>query len=77
VSETVGDWLELVHELYPAAHAASWDHVGLQVGDPEAAVERVLVCLDVTSAVIEPRRPTAPRRSCSPTIRCCSVRWPR
>jgi dinuclear metal center YbgI/SA1388 family protein len=53
MSDTVGDWLQLVHELYPPSHAASWDHVGLQVGDPAAPVERVLVCLDVTSAVIE------------------------
>jgi dinuclear metal center YbgI/SA1388 family protein len=53
VTDTVGDWLQLVHELYPPAHAASWDHVGLQVGDPGAPVERVLVCLDVTSAVID------------------------
>jgi dinuclear metal center YbgI/SA1388 family protein len=53
VSETVGDWLALVHELYPPEHAAPWDHVGLQVGDPAADVERVLVCLDVTSAVVD------------------------
>jgi dinuclear metal center YbgI/SA1388 family protein len=53
VTETVGAWLELVHGLYPPADAASWDHVGLQVGDPEAPVERVLVCLDVTGAVVD------------------------
>jgi dinuclear metal center YbgI/SA1388 family protein len=52
VSETVRDWLELVHGLYPPAQAASWDHVGLQVGDPGAQVARVLVTLDVTSAVV-------------------------
>lgn len=50
--ETVRDWLGLVHELYPPAQAASWDHVGLQVGDPDAEVARVLVALDVTSAVV-------------------------
>ena len=31
----------------------SWDNVGLLVGDPEAAVERVLVALDITPAVAE------------------------
>jgi putative NIF3 family GTP cyclohydrolase 1 type 2 len=53
VSETVADWLDLVHGLYPPADAADWDNVGLQVGDPAAPVERVLVCLDVTGAVID------------------------
>lgn len=51
--DTVGDWLALVHALYPPAHAASWDNVGLQVGDPVWSVERVLVSLDVTIGVIE------------------------
>ncbi|WP_052668222.1 Nif3-like dinuclear metal center hexameric protein [Nitriliruptor alkaliphilus] len=50
--ETVGDWLTLIHERYPPAEAASWDHVGLQVGDPAWDVTRVLVCLDVTGDVI-------------------------
>jgi dinuclear metal center YbgI/SA1388 family protein len=52
VPETVGDWLTLVHDRYPPAEAASWDHVGLQVGDPEWPVARVLVTLDVTGDVI-------------------------
>jgi len=53
MADTVGDWLALVHALYPPAHAASWDSVGLQVGDPVWSVERVLVSLDVTIGVIE------------------------
>jgi dinuclear metal center YbgI/SA1388 family protein len=53
MSDTVRDWLDLVHRRYPPHHAASWDHVGLQVGDPAAAVERVLVALDVTGAVVD------------------------
>lgn len=51
--ETVGDWLRLVHDRYPPAHAADWDNVGLQVGDPTWPVQRVLVSLDVTGAVID------------------------
>jgi dinuclear metal center YbgI/SA1388 family protein len=51
--DTVQDWLALVHDRYPPAEAASWDHVGLQVGDPAWPVERVLVSLDVTTAVLE------------------------
>lgn len=51
--DTVAAWLTLVHDLYPPAQAASWDHVGLQVGDPAWPVERVLVSLDVTGAVVD------------------------
>jgi dinuclear metal center YbgI/SA1388 family protein len=51
--DTVSEWIRLVHDRYPPASAASWDNVGLQVGDPEWPVERVLVSLDVTSAVVE------------------------
>jgi dinuclear metal center YbgI/SA1388 family protein len=50
--DTVGAWLDLVHDRYPPATAAAWDHVGLQVGDPAWPVERVLVALDVTGAVV-------------------------
>jgi dinuclear metal center YbgI/SA1388 family protein len=52
-ADTVRDWLRLVHDRYPPAEAASWDHVGLQVGDPDWPVERVLVTLDVTGAVLD------------------------
>lgn len=51
--ETVRDWLALVHDRYPAHHAAAWDNVGLQVGDPAWPVERVLVSLDVTGRVVQ------------------------
>jgi len=51
--DTVADWMALVENLYPARHVATWDNVGLQVGDPSWPVERVLVTLDVTPAVIE------------------------
>ena len=75
VSDTVGSWMALVHDLYPPHHAAAWDNVGLQVGEPDWPVERVLVALDVTGRVVT-RRPAAPRRWCWPTTRCCSGRWP-
>ena len=53
MSETVGAWIDLVHTLYPLSDAAEWDRPGLQVGDPQDVVQRVLVTLDVTSAVLE------------------------
>lgn len=53
MADTVGDWVGLVHELYPPSQAAEWDRVGLQVGDPSWPVERVTVSLDVTTAVVD------------------------
>lgn len=53
MTDTVADWLGLVHDRYPPATAAGWDRVGLQVGDPSWPVARVLVSLDVTGAVVD------------------------
>ncbi|MDQ3932908.1 MAG: Nif3-like dinuclear metal center hexameric protein [Actinomycetota bacterium] len=58
--DTVGDWVALVHDRYPPRHAADWDSVGLQVGDPRWPVERVLVTLDVTTAVVTEAAANAP-----------------
>ena len=52
VADDVRAWLEVLHERYPPAQAASWDNPGLQVGAPEWPVARVLVTLDVTEAVL-------------------------
>jgi len=49
----ISDLVGLVHGIYPPALADDWDNVGLQVGDPSAAVRRVLVCLDPTLAAVE------------------------
>lgn len=58
--DRVGDWVALVHDRYPPRHAADWDSVGLQVGDPRWPVERVLVTLDVTTAVVTEAAAHAP-----------------
>ncbi len=39
---------ELVFSVFPAHHTLEWDNCGLQVGDPEDKVERVLISLDVS-----------------------------
>jgi dinuclear metal center YbgI/SA1388 family protein len=52
MADRVGDWLALLHHLYPPHDAESWDNVGLQVGDPDDVTESVLVCLDVTPATL-------------------------
>lgn len=49
----VADVIRAMESLAPPGLAADWDNVGLQVGDPAAAVRRVLVCVDLTEAVLE------------------------
>lgn len=52
MTDRVEDWVGVVDASYPVADAASWDSVGLQVGDPAETVEAALVCLDVTEATL-------------------------
>jgi dinuclear metal center YbgI/SA1388 family protein len=49
----LADLVGLINSLYPAALAEDWDNVGLQIGDPNAEVERLLVCLDAEEIAIE------------------------
>ncbi len=56
----VGDVVSAMHELAPPALAEEWDNVGLQLGSPDAPAERVMVALEVTSAVV---REAAKRRA--------------
>lgn len=53
VTDRLRQWMELVDACYAPGHAASWDAVGLQVGDPDDAVTNVLVSLDVTETVLD------------------------
>jgi dinuclear metal center YbgI/SA1388 family protein len=48
---TVADITAYLEELAPVSLAADWDNVGLLLGDPGAAVERVMTCLTVTPEV--------------------------
>jgi dinuclear metal center YbgI/SA1388 family protein len=52
MADLLRDWLAVLHASYPAADAADWDSVGLQVGSPVDAVSAILVCLDVTRATL-------------------------
>jgi dinuclear metal center YbgI/SA1388 family protein len=56
----VKDILAWIDEYAPFRYAASWDQCGLQVGDPEAAVERVMAALDPSSSSVE----AAERQGC-------------
>lgn len=50
---TVADLVAAVDRVAPFALAEAWDHVGLLLGDEDWPVERVLVALDASDAVVE------------------------
>ena len=49
----VADVIGRLNQLCPPYLAEEWDNVGLQVGDPTAKIDKVLVCLDVEEIAIE------------------------
>ncbi len=52
MSFTVASVRHEIDAIAPADGAAGWDPVGLQVGDPEAIVESIAVCHEVTEPVV-------------------------
>lgn len=50
---TVRTVIDRLGVITPWGKAAGWDPVGLQVGDPDAVVERIAVCHDLTPAVLD------------------------
>ncbi len=50
---TAGDVIRAIDAVAPAESAQEWDNVGLQVGTAAAPVGAVLVCLEVTDAVLD------------------------
>lgn len=53
VTDSLAQWIDLVAACYAPQTAASWDSIGLQVGDPADPVARAMVSLDVTTAVLD------------------------
>jgi len=49
----VKDIMKMMEENYPVTLAEKWDNVGLQLGDPEQSVTRLMVALDLDQAVLE------------------------
>jgi len=49
----VGDIIEVLDAAAPPGSAQEWDNVGLQVGTAAGPVGTVLVCLEVTDAVLD------------------------
>jgi dinuclear metal center YbgI/SA1388 family protein len=48
----VGDVISVLRSIAPEEHALSWDRVGLEIGDPAAKVNRILVALELTDQVV-------------------------
>ena len=49
---TLGDVAAVLEQFAPTALAEDWDNVGLLVGDPNWAAQRVMTCLTVTPATV-------------------------
>ena len=57
----VMDLLAWVDDYAPFRYAESWDRCGLQVGDPHATVERVMVALEPSSSTLREAEETGCR----------------
>ncbi len=55
-AQRIQDLVGLVHKLYAPDLAEDWDNVGLQVGDPGAPLERVMVALDPCLSAVQAAR---------------------
>ncbi len=54
--QRIQDLVGLVHKLYAPELAEDWDNVGLQVGDPGAPLEKVMVALDPSLSAVQAAR---------------------
>jgi dinuclear metal center YbgI/SA1388 family protein len=53
VSIRLRDVIDVLEDAYPPRLAETWDSVGLVCGDPDDAVESVVIAVDATTAVID------------------------
>jgi len=52
----VSEIIKAMEAIVPPSLAASWDNVGLLIGDPAAKAGKLLLCIDLTAAVLEEAR---------------------
>ena len=52
-SPKVSDIVGIINKNFPFALAEEWDNVGLQLGNPDTIVKRLMVALDPLSEVVE------------------------
>jgi dinuclear metal center YbgI/SA1388 family protein len=53
---TVQKIIDIINEFAPFDLAEDWDNSGLQAGDPDGEIQKIMVCLDVSMAVMEAAR---------------------
>jgi dinuclear metal center YbgI/SA1388 family protein len=53
ISIKFSDIINFMEEIAPIQLAESWDNAGVIVGSQDAIIEKVMVCLDVTSKVVK------------------------
>jgi dinuclear metal center YbgI/SA1388 family protein len=53
MTPTVGEIWNVLCRWAPPGLAESWDNIGLQVGDPEASVQTLMIALDATENVLD------------------------
>lgn len=49
---TVGNIIDILNKIAPEGWAESWDNTGLQAGEASAPVDRVLIALEISEAVV-------------------------
>ena len=47
------DIFAIMEEIAPKALACDWDHVGIMAGNPFQEISGIMLCLDLTPAVLE------------------------
>jgi len=47
------DVIKILEKLAHPKHAEGWDNIGLQIGDPDSIVKKLMVTLDVTLSVVD------------------------
>ena len=57
----VSDVIKAIEAVAPLRYQDEWDNSGLQVGFPDDPADKVLVCLDITEAIVD----EAVRKGCS------------
>ncbi|WP_432409307.1 Nif3-like dinuclear metal center hexameric protein [Wukongibacter sp. M2B1] len=45
--------MKVLEEIAPISLAENWDNVGLQVGDKDRAIEKIMVCLELNDKIID------------------------
>ncbi|HEY0075686.1 MAG TPA: Nif3-like dinuclear metal center hexameric protein, partial [Abditibacteriaceae bacterium] len=49
---TVQDLIQAINQVFPLSRAEKWDKVGLQIGDAQTEVSRVVIAHEITEAVL-------------------------